>query len=144
MRKRINGKEAVKILLEGGQIYMWKSSLFDEVLYLNKNKVILFKEGSVEFDSKFKLQDILKYDWWISYSNSEYNLTIQQIIQKENIGKYYQCENGDVFRLTLNKYNNLELLLVFESDGDIDLYKDIKEIFCLEAIVTSKYKEVHC
>ena len=80
-------------------------------------------------------EDIFKYDWWVSCSNSEYNLTIQQIVKKENIGKHYQCENGDIFKLTLNKYNNLELLLVFESEGDIDLYKVIEDIFSLEAIV---------
>ena len=75
----------------------------------------------------------------------EYNLSIQQVMQKDNIGKYYKMENKEETTLWLSENNDgyLELLVV-EDDyiPDEYLYNEIENDIYLEYIVNLKYKEV--
>ena len=73
------------------------------------------------------------------------NLTIQQVMQKENIGKHYQMDSqGDDLILWLTEeYEELKLLIVKDVTMlDESLYCEIQDDITLEEIVNTKYKEV--
>lgn len=77
-------------------------------------------------------------------SFSEYNLTIQQVMQKENIGKYYKMENEDMtLWLSEDSEGYLELIIV-DDDYTLEeyLYSELQDDVYLEFIINSKYKEV--
>ena len=79
-----------------------------------------------------------------SQSEPEYNLTIQQALQKENIGKYYTSDiNDEVILWLTGNVGNLELTVVKDPDLDEEeLYCLADEMYNLDFIVNSMYKEV--
>lgn len=83
---------------------------------------------------------------WFHYKDEpEYNLTIQQVMQKENIGKHYKMDSqGDDLILWLTEeYEELKLLIVKDvTMYDESLYCEIQDDIVLEEIVSTKYKEV--
>lgn len=145
LKQQITGKEAVKMLIEGYPIYYNESSFDDSILYIDEDNIIKFKTGEIIQDSKFRLEHILNYKWFIPKKEQpEYNLTIQDVMQKENVGKYYKMEDEDML-LWLSEDNDGYLeLLVIEDDYTLDeyLYYEIQSNIYLEFIVNSKYKEV--
>lgn len=74
----------------------------------------------------------------------EYNLTIQQVLQKENVGKYYKLDLDDevIFTVSYDNEDNsiLELLIIYNEYDDSYLLAE--DVYCLDFIVNSKYKEV--
>lgn len=74
----------------------------------------------------------------------EYNLTIQDIMNIKNIGKYYTSDINDEAILWLTgNVGNLELTVVKDPDLDEEeLYCLADEMYNLDFIVNSMYKEV--
>ena len=91
-----------------------------------------------------KLDAILNNKWY--ECESEYNLTIQQVMQKENIGNYYKNDYLDViFCLTKNEeLDTLELIAVHSNHGIIEKGDLIEEVVTLNDILNLNFKEVQC
>lgn len=80
----------------------------------------------------------------IRLKNPEYYLTIQDIMNIKNIGKYYTSDIDDeVILWLIGSNDNLELIVVKDPDLDEeDLYCLADEMYNLGFIVSSMYKEV--
>ena len=76
------------------------------------------------------------------YKQPEYYLTIQQVLQKRNVGKYFESEDGIVWQLQLNYRDQLELVVV-QDDNKVHEELDLmQECYTLEAILDTCYKQV--
>lgn len=79
-----------------------------------------------------------------SFYEPEYNLTIQQVLQHENVGKYFRAENDTqiTFYLQEGEYSNLEFLIVEDKGYVFNEYSLAQEELFLTDIVDTMYKEV--
>ena len=80
----------------------------------------------------------------IRLKSPEYYLTIQDIMNVKNIGKYYTSDiNDEVILWLTGNVGNLELTVVKDPDLDEEeLYCLADEMYNLDFIVNSMYKEV--
>ena len=75
----------------------------------------------------------------------EYNLTIQDVMKKENVGKHFsqEIDKNSILWLTEDENGYLKLLIVKDPVlKDEYLYDEVGETYYLEFIVHTKYKEV--
>lgn len=72
----------------------------------------------------------------------EYNLSIQEILDNDNIGKYFKSDDEMIWQLQQNDYCDLELVLIEDLDLLYTPYDRIQDCYTLDAILYTKYKEV--
>lgn len=137
--KQITGQQAWQELKEGNLVFIGNMMYFmlkDELYYQDEERVTKI--------SNFNKFNVLQLKGWYIDTPSEYNLTIQQVMQKENVGKYYKLDLDDEVIFTVsydNEDNSILELLIIDNEYD-DSYLLAEDVYCLDFIVNSKYKEV--
>lgn len=75
--------------------------------------------------------------------NREYNLTLIDVMQSENVGKYFADEYEEaILWLTHDKDNDLELIVVEDMNHPEWVNVRIEDKYTLETIVKTMYREV--
>lgn len=137
--KQITGQQAWQELKEGNLVFIGNMMYFmlkDELYYQDEERVTKI--------SNFNKFNVIQLKGWYIDTPSEYNLTIQQVMQKENVGKYYKLDLDDEVIFTVsydNEDNSILELLIIDNEYD-DSYLLAEDVYCLDFIVNSKYKEV--
>lgn len=144
MKKKINGKEAYKLLVEGREVYTTRNHS-NPWSYKYIDGFLMFTKGSnpYRYHSVLSKEDIEEWDEWFI---EEYNMAIDDVFHKNNINKFYRTEFSEViYRLVENREADGLRLVISEGNEDEGCYHigdDIEDVMYLDDILNLKFKEV--